>query len=203
MSSSSLYWQTRRYTVIDSTVHLLSRYLLYGTEIMSEYKNFFSEAQLRPKGFIWHCGQGWQVISSCQASRTKLKFDMLCWHGLYGLGHTVPKLDETSKISFLRSSYVQYLSLDTLTNHVRCHPHPCIGKPVGTPSSTVQYICCHGICYMGLKSCPNRKISFLRPSCVQKLSFDTVGKVNKWHLHAKPVEQSWNSTCYNGMGSTV
>ena len=130
-------------------------------------------------------------------------FSMLFQHSTTFVPETVTKFWDKSKFSFLRPSCVQYLSLDTVTNHGRCHPHPCIGKPVGTPSSTVQYICCHGICYMGLKSCPNRKISFLRPSCVQKLSFDTLGKVDKWHLHAKPVEQSWNSTCYNGMGSTV
>ena len=130
-------------------------------------------------------------------------FGTLIWFGSTVLALRLQKFDRKSKISILRSSYVQYLWLDTLTNHVRCHPHPCIGKPVSTPSSTVQYICCHGICCMGLKSCPNRKISFLRPSCVQKLSFDTAGKVDKWHLHAKPIEQSWNSTCYVGMGSTV
>ena len=104
---------------------------------------------------------------------------MLCWHGLYGLAHTGLNLDGTSKISFLRSSYVQYLSLDTAGNVGKCHHHSRIGKPAGTPSSTVKYINCHGICYTGLKSGPNTKISFLRPSCVQKLSFDTVGKVNK------------------------
>ena len=59
---------------------------------------------------------------------------MLCWHGLYGLAHTGLNLDGTSKISFLRSSYVQYLSLDTAGNVGKCHHHSRIGK---TPRYTV------------------------------------------------------------------
>ena len=69
---------------------------------------------------------------------------MLCWHGLYGLAHTGLNLDGTSKISFLRSSYVQYLSLDTLGNVGKWHLHSSMGKPAGTPSTIVLYISYNG-----------------------------------------------------------
>merc|ERR1711978_541338 len=71
-------------------------------------------------------------------------FSMIFRRSTTVLAVRIPRWGKKSKISFLRSSYVQYLSLDMLGNVGKWHLHSSMGKPAGTQSTIVLYISLNG-----------------------------------------------------------